>query len=163
LSPDGTGLRILLLGNLPAYGRRKGDYENFQTGRFLPVSGWHVSDTPTTVEPRQEALLRVHGWFFAERGRRRNTMILGLRAGSTGAALLAPAPAVVPLPAPPLPEEDTAALDPNRCPWGNVRLAPLPISVIAAALQRRLGAWPRRVGARLFAPGPDCCPRWLDD
>jgi hypothetical protein len=35
--------------------------------------------------------------------------------------------------------------------------------VIDARLQRRLGPWPRRVGGRLFAPGPDGGPLWLRD
>src|SRR5262249_50627892 len=61
VSPSGEGVRIFLLGTLPPNGRKKGDYENYQTGRYVTVTGQHLDGTPTTIEHRQAELLRVHG------------------------------------------------------------------------------------------------------
>jgi hypothetical protein len=130
LAPAGTGLHVWLLGALPAHGRRKADFASHQTGHFVAITGRHLAGTPRTVEHRQEALLRVHGWFFGKsEGRKANDELPSL------------------------------ILD----PWGNCCGQPLPFGVIDARLQRCVGVWPRRVGARLFAPGADGGPLWLHD
>lgn len=130
LLPTGTGVRVLLLGVLPAHGRKKGNYETYQTGRFIAVTGRRLFGTSVAVEHRQDALLRVHGWFFGGRWWR-------------SAEAVAPPPA------------ECDAVAPDDGPWGNGDRAAWPFSVIDARLQRRLGPWPRRVGSRLFAFGPD--------
>ncbi len=138
LLPTGTGVRVLLLGVLPAHGRKKGNYETYQTGRFIAVTGRRLFGTSVAVEHRQDALLRVHGWFFGGRWWR-------------SAEAVAPPPA------------ECDAVAPDDGPWGNGDRAAWPFSVIDARLQRRLGPWPRRVGSRLFAFGPDGALLWLHD
>ena len=59
-SPSGCGVRLFLRGDLPAHGRKRGDYENYQTGRYVTVTGQHIDGTPTTINHRQAELLRVH-------------------------------------------------------------------------------------------------------
>jgi hypothetical protein len=60
VSPSGTGLRMFLLGKLPPQGRKKGDYENYEAGRYVTVTGQHVEGTPLTIERRQEEIEAVH-------------------------------------------------------------------------------------------------------
>jgi putative DNA primase/helicase len=60
ISPSATGLRILPHGDKPAGRCKRGNYEMYQEGRFLTITGCHVEGTPRTIEPRQEALLQVH-------------------------------------------------------------------------------------------------------
>jgi putative DNA primase/helicase len=64
LSPSGEGLRIFLRGKLPPAGRKKGDYENYETGRYVTVTGHHLDGTPATVEHRQAELESVHRRFW---------------------------------------------------------------------------------------------------
>jgi hypothetical protein len=151
LSPDGTGLCVWLLGGLPPCGRRKGLYENYQTGRFVTVTGRHLPGTPAMVEYRQEALTRVHGWFFATGAGLGKRVRLGdWERTETTRFTVAPAEVA-----------DSPRRPAHEGPWGNCDPVPLPFGVIDARLQRRLGPWPRRAGARLFAPGADGAPLWL--
>jgi hypothetical protein len=60
VSPSGCGVRIFLFGRLPANGRKKGLYENYETSRYVTVTGQHLAGTPLTVEPRQAALETIH-------------------------------------------------------------------------------------------------------
>jgi hypothetical protein len=71
VSPSGTGLRIFLWANLPPKDRKIGDFECYQSGRYLTVTGNHLSGTPTTVEHRQSEILAVHTEAFAERNKPR--------------------------------------------------------------------------------------------
>jgi putative DNA primase/helicase len=60
VSPSGNGLRILAFGDKPARRCKQGNYEMYQEGRYLTVTGCHLAGTPLTIEPRQEAILAVH-------------------------------------------------------------------------------------------------------
>ncbi|HQO64731.1 MAG TPA: hypothetical protein PK528_14065, partial [Syntrophorhabdus sp.] len=53
LSPSGKGLHIFLKGSLPVDGKKKGDYEAYQSGRYVTVTGHVLEGTPTTIEHRQ--------------------------------------------------------------------------------------------------------------
>jgi hypothetical protein len=66
VSPGARGLRLFLLGQLPPSGRKKENYENYQTGRYVTVTGQHLEGTPATVEYRQAELEEVHAHFFAK-------------------------------------------------------------------------------------------------
>jgi P4 family phage/plasmid primase-like protien len=66
VSPSGRGLRIFLRGALPPFGRKKGPYENYETGRYVTVTGHHVKGTPGTLENRQAELESVHRGIFGE-------------------------------------------------------------------------------------------------
>ena len=59
VSPSGTGLRVLVRGELPPDGCRRGNVEMYQDGRYLTMTGATV-DGRTTIEPRQPALEAVH-------------------------------------------------------------------------------------------------------
>jgi hypothetical protein len=65
ISPSGTGFHLLAEGALPGKGRKKGAIEFYDTARYLTLTGQHLDGTPTTIEPRQEAinslLIRVFG------------------------------------------------------------------------------------------------------
>ena len=64
MTPSQTGLHILVVSSLPPGGRKKGGVELYDQGRFFPVTGWHVASTPATIEPRQEAVTRLHAQVF---------------------------------------------------------------------------------------------------
>jgi len=53
ISPSGKGIRVILKGNLPVNGRKKGDFEVYQHGRFVTVTGHTLDGFPRTIEPRQ--------------------------------------------------------------------------------------------------------------
>jgi hypothetical protein len=65
VSPSGTGLRLWLRATLPLKGRKNGDVEMYNTGRFLTVTGCHLQGTPVTIEPRQAELDAAHTKVFA--------------------------------------------------------------------------------------------------
>jgi len=65
LSPSGTGLHILVRGVLPDRGRKKGNVEIYETGRFFTVTGQRVAGTPATIENRQAEIDAVHTRIFA--------------------------------------------------------------------------------------------------
>jgi primase-polymerase (primpol)-like protein len=66
ISPSGAGIRMFLFGVLPPRGRKKGPYENYETGRYVTVTGHHLNGTPRTIEHRQKQLLNVHKAHFCE-------------------------------------------------------------------------------------------------
>ncbi len=55
LSPSGTGVHIIVYGNIPANVNHNG-VEMYDQGKFMSVTGKHLSSTPTTIEHRQEQL-----------------------------------------------------------------------------------------------------------
>jgi putative DNA primase/helicase len=59
-SPSGTGIRIFLIGKLPAVGRKKGAIEVYEAERFLTLTGNHLEGTPHTIENRQAELTTWH-------------------------------------------------------------------------------------------------------
>jgi putative DNA primase/helicase len=67
VSPSGHGLRLFVLGRLPPFGRKKGRYENYETGRYVTVTGQHVEGTPGTIEHRQAEVEEVHRGIFGNR------------------------------------------------------------------------------------------------
>ena len=66
VSPSGTGIHCLTLGNLPPCGRKREKVEMYDTGRFFTFTGQHLEGTPTTVEKRTEALAILHRLVFGE-------------------------------------------------------------------------------------------------
>ena len=59
VSPSGTGVHILIRGELPAGRNRKGRFEAYDRGRYFTVTGKHLSGTPRAIESRQEELQGV--------------------------------------------------------------------------------------------------------
>ena len=64
ISPSGTGLHILVHGQLRPGRRRKGGVEMYDSGRYFTVTGQHVEGSPTTVERREEELCELHRSLF---------------------------------------------------------------------------------------------------
>ena len=73
ISPSGRGLHIIVRGELPegrrGWGAGHGMYDR---GRFFTMTGRLLSDTPTSVEERQEELERLHRRLFGESKPRAN-------------------------------------------------------------------------------------------
>jgi len=65
-SPSGEGVRLFLFADLPSHGRKKGDFECYQNGRYVTVTGQHVGGTPRTIERRQEQIEAVHRRIFGD-------------------------------------------------------------------------------------------------
>jgi putative DNA primase/helicase len=64
ISPSGTGLHILIKGELPAGGRRKGQMEMYSTGRYFTITGNHLAGAPSTIEDRNQELQTLHARIF---------------------------------------------------------------------------------------------------
>lgn len=69
VSPSGTGLHVLLWGELPPGGKRKGDVEMYDAGRYFTVSGQRLEGVSPNVEARQEEVTTLHRRLFGERPR----------------------------------------------------------------------------------------------
>ncbi len=59
ISPSGTGVHVLIKGELPAGRNRKGKFEAYDQGRYFTVTGKHLAGTPKAIESRQEELQGV--------------------------------------------------------------------------------------------------------
>jgi len=60
VSPSGTGVHVIVEGELPDGRNRHGNVELYDTARFFTVTGEHVGETPTRVAHRQDALEAIH-------------------------------------------------------------------------------------------------------
>jgi putative DNA primase/helicase len=52
ISPSGTGVHILVRGELPEGRNRKGRFEAYDRGRYFTVTGKHLSGAPRGIEDR---------------------------------------------------------------------------------------------------------------
>lgn len=88
ISPSGTGIHVLVEGELPPGRNRRGDVEMYDRDRFFTVTGAHLPETPTEVARRQDALLAVHYEFVQTAGEDEATMLTETtaHAASNGAA-----------------------------------------------------------------------------
>lgn len=65
VSPSGRGIRIFAYGDkLPEHGRKRGAVEIYESGRYLTVTGHHLSETPTSIMQRPEEILAFHKQYF---------------------------------------------------------------------------------------------------
>jgi hypothetical protein len=71
VSPSGEGVRIFLYAKLPPKDRKIGDFECYDSGRYLTITGSHLPETPPTIEHRQEEMTAVYTVVFAERNQPR--------------------------------------------------------------------------------------------
>ena len=60
ISPSGTGVHILVGGELPPGGNRKGHVEMYDSDRYFTVTGAHVEGTPTEIRKCQDEINAVH-------------------------------------------------------------------------------------------------------
>ena len=61
---SGKGIHIIVRAALPEGGRRKGNIEMYEDGRFFALTGRILSNLPTTVETRQDEVQRFTRRFF---------------------------------------------------------------------------------------------------
>lgn len=64
ITPSNEGLRIFIMGRLPDAGRKKGNFECYDSGRFLTITGDHLEGTPLTIEGRWDEIEEVHREIF---------------------------------------------------------------------------------------------------
>lgn len=66
VSPSGEGVRLFALGSLEGLdGRKRGNVEMYDRGRYLTVTGAHLEGTPDTLEDRATELASVHAEHIA--------------------------------------------------------------------------------------------------
>lgn len=66
VSPSGTGVKMWMYATLPPHGRKRGDVEMYDRGRFFTMTGHQLVGTPSTVGYRPDALLAVHRQTFGD-------------------------------------------------------------------------------------------------
>lgn len=59
LSPSGAGVHILIKAKLQGGGRRAGNIEMYDSGRYFTMTGRHIAETPLEIQSRQEALIQL--------------------------------------------------------------------------------------------------------
>jgi hypothetical protein len=65
VSPTGTGVKVILRGQVPEGGNRKGGVEMYDRSRFFAVTGCRVTGTPAKVLRRPKALRCLHARLFS--------------------------------------------------------------------------------------------------
>ena len=87
-SPSGTGVHILVRGELPPGWRKWGNVEMYSGQRYFTVTGRRVENTPNAVCERSSQLAKMHAEFSAQRAAeaavRRGAATLRAPAASTG-------------------------------------------------------------------------------
>jgi primase-polymerase (primpol)-like protein len=68
VSPSGTGVHVLLEGELPGDRTRSGAVETYDRARYFTMTGAHLSLTPETIAARPDALAAVHAEHVASDG-----------------------------------------------------------------------------------------------
>ena len=66
-SPSGRGVRLFAMGDLPIEGRKKGPYENYETARYLTITGQLLGGFPPAIENRQAEIDATHKKIFGVR------------------------------------------------------------------------------------------------
>lgn len=68
VSPSGHGIRIFTKhpGPLPAGGRKKGNFEIYESGRYLTVTGHVIPGLPAEIFEREAAVRAVHSKIFGK-------------------------------------------------------------------------------------------------
>ncbi|QLC35648.1 hypothetical protein EFA46_015420 (plasmid) [Halarchaeum sp. CBA1220] len=64
VSPSGTGVHILVGGELTAGGNRRGRVEMYDSDRYFTVTGAHLDETPTEIRTCQDDLDAVHRMYI---------------------------------------------------------------------------------------------------
>jgi primase-polymerase (primpol)-like protein len=64
ITPSGEGLRLFARGTLPEAGRKKGDFEIYNSGRFLTITGNHFKASPLEIHERGAQIHDIHERIF---------------------------------------------------------------------------------------------------
>lgn len=65
-SPSGAGFHVLVSGDVPDGGNRRGNIEMYDSHRYFTVTGDHVTGSPTTVKYRPDQLQTIHDEYIVE-------------------------------------------------------------------------------------------------
>lgn len=76
ISPSRTGVRIFIRGKMPGVGKKKGDFEIYDQGRFLTCTGDHIDGTPLIIEYRQDEITEIHREIFGQEKKPESTPTL---------------------------------------------------------------------------------------
>jgi hypothetical protein len=66
ISPSGKGIRVMVKGKIPVDGKRKGQIEAYQSGRYVTITGHRLEGFPRTIENRQNELDEFYQVVFSE-------------------------------------------------------------------------------------------------
>jgi primase-polymerase (primpol)-like protein len=66
ISPSGTGVHIICKGKLPEGGRKKGNIEIYDKGRYFTVTGNRLDGTPSEINSAQEAIDKLLSSHFTK-------------------------------------------------------------------------------------------------
>ncbi|MFW3590429.1 phage/plasmid primase, P4 family [Staphylococcus caprae] len=66
ISPSGTGIHLITKGELPAKGRRRGNVEIYDTGRFFTMTGKHIGGYNGISEDEYGQLNFLHNKYIAK-------------------------------------------------------------------------------------------------
>ncbi len=66
LSPSGTGVHLIIKGQLPGKGRRKGPIEVYSEGRYFTMTGARLDGTPACIADRSAELETLYQGLFAD-------------------------------------------------------------------------------------------------
>ena len=69
ISPSEEGVHILVKGKLPPGGRRKGQVEMYDAGRYFTITGQCLDGSPSTIEDRQAELEALHTKYLGRHGK----------------------------------------------------------------------------------------------
>ncbi|MGD0274603.1 MAG: hypothetical protein ABSB79_00880 [Syntrophales bacterium] len=87
-SPSGHGIRIFVKNvTLPPKGRKKGDIEIYESGRYLTVTGHRIPGTPEDIQERTDAVLALHRKIFEDKGQDKSPEVMARSGESVQARL----------------------------------------------------------------------------
>ena len=66
ISPSGTGLRAMARATLPPKGRKEGDKEMYDSGRYVTITGDHLEEGEVAISDCQEAITCLHAHLFGD-------------------------------------------------------------------------------------------------
>ena len=69
VSPSGTGYRIICTGSLPPAGRKNGNIECYESGRYFTITGHHVEGTPSSINERTKEAAAFHAQYMISQGK----------------------------------------------------------------------------------------------
>jgi len=67
VSPSGTGVHLFVKGSLPEGGRKKGDVEMYDSGRYFTLTGNFIGQMPKTIAECQKELVDFHAEVFIDK------------------------------------------------------------------------------------------------
>jgi putative DNA primase/helicase len=67
VSASGTGVHLLVKGELPPGGRKRGEFEIYKLGRYFTMTGHHLEGTPLEIHERQAEITAIHREWFGQK------------------------------------------------------------------------------------------------